>query len=305
MTKVTLVLCPSKVMIKMASMTTTKPGLWIRQWRPPPLLVYRWLSLLLVVWFLAQPPTNLASLWLLVVAVALSLVLSLLYQRPSFLKHPFVLGFDILTMATLLALSGATHSSYFLHAFSPLLAGAAFFHLRGALLAAGGFTAFYLAILLVGGWLNQFEIELERLLVQVGGMGLISGLVGQMAALGQRLRETKKKALVTNDGLNQQIQQLNRRCQLLSEQIGTLSAAHHQLEIIHDMTMLLQGATDILTIEQRILRAVIAEADSAQALIGLVNPATHKLATRPPISWIAGRFTRIIPICSQRFTHCL
>jgi signal transduction histidine kinase len=236
--------------------------------------VYRWLSLLPVVWFLGQPSTGPAPFWLFIIAVALSLAISLLYQRPSFLKHPFVLGFDILIMAILLALSGVSHSPYLLHALSPLLMAASFFHLRGALLAAGGFATLYLAILLVG---ERLDIQLEGLLLQVGGMGLISGLVGQMAALGQRLREAEQKALVTGNGLNQQIQQLNRRCQLLSEQISTLSAAHHQLEIIHDMAMLLQGATDILTIEQRILRAVIAEAGSAQALIGLVNPATHKL----------------------------
>ncbi|MBI1879325.1 MAG: GAF domain-containing sensor histidine kinase [Chloroflexi bacterium] len=64
----------------------------------------------------------------------------------------------------------------------------------------------------------------------------------------------------------------------LTRQYAQLLAAHEQLEIIHDVTLLLQGASDIQSAQQRVLRAVTGELGFSQAIIGLVNPATQSLA---------------------------
>lgn len=261
----------------MAGVTTTKPALWIRQWRLPPIVIYRWLSLLPVLWFLAGPRGDSPSLWLLIMAVGLSLAVTLLSQRQPLPGYPLFLGLDILAMAILLALSGAGRSPYTLHALSPLLAGAFFFQRRGVLLGTAGFTIAYLGLLLIREQFGEFEIETEALLVQLGGGALVTGLFGYTTKLLQGLEEKQQALLVTQEQLRQQNLELSRQCKTLSEQTAELSAAHRQLEIIHEMTMLLQGATDTAVIQQRILRAVATEISCSQVLIGLINPITRKL----------------------------
>jgi signal transduction histidine kinase len=56
-----------------------------------------------------------------------------------------------------------------------------------------------------------------------------------------------------------------------------LVRAHDQLEIIHDVTLLLQGASDIQSVQQRLLRAVTDELGFGQAMVGLVHPALQSL----------------------------
>ena len=56
-----------------------------------------------------------------------------------------------------------------------------------------------------------------------------------------------------------------------------LATAHRQLEIIHDLTMLLQSAPDLISVQERVLGAVTTELGFSKAVVALVDPAYEEL----------------------------
>ena len=114
------------------------------------LVIFRWASLLPAVltvitghWssVLFHPALVLA------IAILINLVISLTNRQLNELviKYPAFLGVDLLFTASILAISGGSHSPYYFYALSPLLAGAFFFQMRGALAASLAFTPLYLS----------------------------------------------------------------------------------------------------------------------------------------------------------------
>jgi signal transduction histidine kinase len=232
-------------------------------------LAYRWLSLLPVCAGMVAVATGStefspASLFLLI-ALGTTLLITIFSRTFSFtpLETACFLLIDLAGGAGLLAFSGNVTSPYFWYALSPLLASALLFQWRGALWSAGLFTLLYLLALPIGTGIVPISLALDRLLTQLFGFWLVPLLLGYPLHRVRRFEQEQEVLQTSRDNLTR------RHIQLL--------AAHEQLEIIHDVTLLLQGASELQSVQQRVLRAVTAELGFAKAMIGLVNPATQHL----------------------------
>jgi signal transduction histidine kinase len=232
-------------------------------------LAYRWLSLLPALWVLLSSPPSLefpfSTPLLLLITVGSTFLITLLSHSFTYtsLELAGFLLVDLAGAAALLAFSGDTYSSYIWYAFSPLVAGALLYPWRGALWAAAIFTPLYLLAWALASQVYHLTLELDRLIIQLAGIWLVPFLVSYPLYLLRRL-EQEQAAL--------QAAQAD-----LARQYSQLSAAHTQLEMIHDATLLLQGASDIVSVQQRVLRAVTGEVGFSQALVGLVNPTSQSL----------------------------
>lgn len=213
------------------------------------LVVFRWASLLPALFVLTvENQTILPPLMVFAIALFANVFVSI-FNRPLnklVAEYPAFLGADILFSAFILAVSGGSHSSYYLYAVSPLLAGAFFFQVRGALIASLLFTPFYI-------FANMFNPQMPPdnivLATQLAGIWLIPILFAYPSTL----------------------------LKSINQATGKLSAAHRQLEIIHDLTVLLQAAPDLLSVQERVLGAVTTDLGFSKAVVALVDPAREEL----------------------------
>jgi signal transduction histidine kinase len=213
------------------------------------LIVYRWASLLPALFLLntgarslLPPPAVFA------IALGANVFISV-FNRPlnsATLNRPILLGVDFLFSAARLTLSGGTNSPYYLYALSPLLAGAFFFQARGALLASLFFTPLYLLSGLFG---SQTQADAVTLATHLAGIWLLPILFAYPSTL----------------------------LKSVNDATAELSAAHRQLEIIHDLTVLLQAAPDLISVQERVLGAVTTELGFSKAVVALVDPAREEL----------------------------
>ncbi len=232
------------------------------------LVAYRWASLLPGLWLLtAQPQVLLAPVQIgalrtvvLLLVIAHTLLITLFHRRLNnyLLRMPGLLLIDMVIVVVLLAISGGTHSPYYLYALSPVLAGAFFFQMRGAIVFAAVFTPLFLAAVTLTGRFTGAVIELDLLTTQTAGIWLIAVLFGYPSVLLDRLHTARNE--------------LTRAHNTLAERNHALAEAHRQLEIIHELTSSLQAAPDVLSVQQRVLEAVTRDLGYQRALIGLVNP---------------------------------
>lgn len=233
------------------------------------LVAYRWASLLPALW-LFQPAARIELSEIspgpvLATAIVSTLLITACYRvlNRLLIQRPLLLGVDMLFAAGLLAVSGGTHSPYYLYALSPLLAGAFFFQMQGALVAAGTFTPLYLSALVVGQRVYMVTPEPGALFTQLAGIWLIATLFGYTSVLFERLRRAHDALATARDDL--------------AQQNAELAAAHHHLKVIHDLTVSLQAAPDVRSVQRRVLLAVTGELGFSRAVVGLVNPMTQKL----------------------------
>lgn len=233
------------------------------------LVAYRWASLIPILWLLrpgATPmPSQVPAGLIFGLAAALTLLITL-FHRPLnrlLLERPYLLALDMLIAAALLAVSHGTHSPYFLYALSPLLAGAFFFKMRGALIAAGSFTPLYLAALTVAQRLAPVPSEPAILFTQLAGIWIIPVLFSYPSVLLQRLQQAHDALAAARDDLTRQNTEL--------------SVAHRQLKIIHDLTLSLQAAPDVQSVQERVLQVVTRELHFSRAVVGLVHPISQRL----------------------------
>lgn len=233
------------------------------------LVAYRWASLLLGLWpvfglqnagSMRLPPALILGF-----AALITLLISLFNRLLNrlLIHYPFLLVVDMLLAGGLIALSGGTQSPYYLYALSPLLAGAFFFQMRGALASAGFFTPVYLAALLVSQRVYATPLQLDVLVTELAGIWLIAVIIGYPSVLLKRLRQAHAALEEARDELAGQNQEL--------------SATHRQLQIIHDLTLALQAAPDVQSVQDRVLSVVTDELGFSRAVIGLVNPITERL----------------------------
>lgn len=233
------------------------------------LVVYRWASLIPAVWLILYPalnPTVIHPAWVLAVATVNNLLITIFYRslNQRLLKQPGLLMIDLFFSAGLLAISGGLSSPYYLYGLSPLLAGAFFFQFKGALAATAAFTPLYwLALSLSSQFLEPMLPDPSRLFLQIAGIWLMPFLVAYPSLLLERLGTASRELTGARDHLSQQ----NRE----------LAEANHQLKIIHEMTVLLQAAPDIWTVQQRVLDAVTRELGFSRAVVGLVDPVNQVL----------------------------
>lgn len=232
------------------------------------LLGYRWASLLLAMWLFLVTSNAVApgiSLSLLItVALGATLLITVLHTPLTslLLNTPLLLSIDLGVMALLLTFSGITRSPYNLYALSPLLAGAFFFQMRGAIYAVAGFTALYpITVLALQFWF-PLEIDPGQLFNQLVGAWLVTILFGSLSSVLEKFRQAHTSLIIAHEDL--------------ARQNAELAATHHQLEMIHELSLFLH-ASDSQSVQQRLLKAVTRELDFPRAVVGLVNPILHRL----------------------------
>lgn len=227
------------------------------------LVIFRWAALLPALLTVnvknEQGPLFLPALWTLGIALIVNLIISIFHRRLNKLvsDHPAVLGLDLVFSAGILFISGGTRSPYFVYALSPLLAGAFFFQMRGALYSAAFFTPLYLAA-------HRFDLsDSVVVLTQLAGIWLIPALFAYPASLLKTINQARDELSAARDELTRQNE--------------SLVSAHRQLKVIHDLTVLLQAAPDLLSVQQRVLGAVTTGLGFRKAIVGLVDPAREEL----------------------------
>ena len=213
------------------------------------LIVFRWASLIpALLTFPSSELQILPSFLVLVIAAFANGLISIFHPIINRLveKYPLLLSIDLVFSAGILAVSGGSHSSYYLYALSPLLAGAFFFQLRGALAVSTVFTPLYL---LAAWFIPQNSFDAIVMATQLAGAWLLPFLFAYPSTL---------------------LKSVNRANE-------NLANAHRQLEIIHDLTVLLQAAPDLISVQERVLGAVTTELGFSKAVVALVDPAREEL----------------------------
>jgi signal transduction histidine kinase len=220
------------------------------------LLFYRWLSLSvpLAAWFLA--PDNALLLTLLVATAVNGLISFFSTQLNRALRHrPWLLTADLILMAALIALTGGWQTPFYVYSLNPFLMAAFFFGLRGAVTAVSLFLPLYAAALISAA--AQIAESFNWLLVVTAVVGyyLISGTFGFAAGLLASLRLAQDDLLLS----------------------------HHELNMLHALTLSLQSAANVEEVQEKVLDAVTTELGFKKAVIGLVEPG------KPVISGWLGR----------------
>jgi len=213
------------------------------------LVIFRWASLIPALIALALGISQ--PVWVFGMAIAMNLYISFLNRSLNKLvmEYPLLMGVDLLFTAFVLAASGGSHSPYYFYILSPLLACAFFFQVRGALVASLIFTPLYLVGISLGIQLFKLPADPTILMTQLTGIWLIPISIAYSSTL-------LKSINVANENL---------------------ANAHRQLAIIHDLTVLLQAAPDLLSVQERVLGAVTTELGFSKAVVALVDPAREEL----------------------------
>ncbi len=232
------------------------------------LLIFRWITLTPALWlFLSsvEPATlNPASIVLLAITIGFTLLITLLHTfKWSIFENPIFIGADLLFIAIMLTLSGAGYSPYTFYALSPLLFSALFFEQRGLLLAATVFSSFYLIALLFTGYTDASLLDLGVIFTQLAGLWLIPLLFAYPLSLLKELSQNHQALILTHDTVR--------------THNSDLTAIHQQLEVIHELTLSLQGATDKASVLQRLSKAVVEELDFTRAVAGVVNSSLQRI----------------------------
>lgn len=173
-------------------------------------------------------------------------------------RQPLLLGLDLLFAAALLAASGGVESPYYFTALSPMLAGAFFFQVRGGLLATSAFALFYFPAMYAASVRTGLVVDLNALTNQMAGFGLMTLLFGYMSRFLNQLRETRDALASAGEDLESQNKEI--------------SLAHRQLKIAYDLTLLLQAATDVDSVQTRVLSAITGELGFSRAAVGVIEP---------------------------------
>ncbi len=210
------------------------------------LVIYRWVSLIPALLMLGKTNALIHPLWVLALALAINGIVAL-FNRPlnrMVIEKPIFLSIDLLFSAFILAISGGSHSPYYLYALSPLLAGAFFFQVRGALTASLLFTPLFI---FANTYNPQTPSDAIVMATQLSGIWLLPLLFAYPSTLLKSVNQATDE----------------------------LSAAHRQLEIIHDLTVLLQAAPDLISVQERVLGAVVTDLGFSKAVVAMVDP-THE-----------------------------
>ncbi len=237
----------------------------------PFLVAFRWASLVPALLLLSQggqmglspliPP-----LWTFSIALLVNVVISL-FNRPLnrlVMERPLFIGVDLLFCAFIITVGGGSRSPYYLYALSPLLAGAFFLQMRGALGTAASFTVLYLASDFIVRRLSGFQpVESVTLITQLAGIWLIPILLAYPSILIKEINRARDELSHARDELAQKHE--------------NLTSAHRQLRVIHDLTVLLQAAPDLISVQQRVLGAVTTGLGFRRAVVAVVDPARGEM----------------------------
>ncbi|MEP0804712.1 MAG: sensor histidine kinase [Chloroflexota bacterium] len=237
----------------------------------PFLVAFRWASLLPALLILLQGrgvenSLFLPPLWTFSIALLANVIISLFNRTLNRLvvERPLFMAVDLLFCAFLLTVSGGSRSPYYLYALSPLLAGAFFLQMRGALGTAASFTLLYLGADFIAHRPNAFQpAESAALITQLVGIWLLPILLAYPSILLKEINRARDELSAARDEL--------------AEKHENLAAAHRQLRVIHDLTVLLQAAPDLISVQQRVLGAVTTGLGFRRAIVGVVDPAREEM----------------------------
>lgn len=231
------------------------------------LLIFRWASLLPAAWLLVSGEAavgKVAPSILLAVAATDNLLITVFHRSLNgwLLRRPILLGVDLIFTVALLVASGGALSPYYLYALSPLLAGAFFFQMRGALISTAVFTLLFLTSFalpqdLIGTSMAAGSIP-NLAFTQLVGAWAVAALFGYASMLLKELRLAHTDLEAASDNLAQQNLEID--------------SAHRQLKIIHDLTVSLQAAPDINTVQKQVLQVVTRDLGFRRAVTALVDP---------------------------------
>lgn len=238
------------------------------------LLGYSWLSLLTPALALAiNSPLDPIQTLVLAAAISHNLVLTILYPRLNRLvqQKPVLFGFDLLLSALFIALTGGTHSPYYLFALGPILAAAFLFQMSGGLAAAGSFTAMYILGIGIALVRQGSPIDPPVALSQIVSFGLIAVIFGYPSILLKRIQNTSAE--------------LARAHMELMRKNSSLECTNRELESIHSLGLAMQSSSvDVFDVQERILIAITGELDFERAMLGLVDPDRNVL-----MGWLTHR----------------
>ncbi|MEP7133549.1 MAG: sensor histidine kinase [Chloroflexota bacterium] len=212
------------------------------------LVVFRWVSLVPVLFTFGQKSGTLSPYLIIALALLVNIAVSIFNRQLNKLvvEHPAFLGVDLLFSAFLLSVSGGSHSAYYLYVLSPLLAGAFFFQVWGAMISSLLFTPLYI---LANSFTPPGPLDMVIPATQLAGIWLIPILFAYPSTLLKSIRQSSAE----------------------------LSNAHRQLEIIHDLTVLLQAAPDLISVQERVLGAVTTDLGFSKAVVAMVDPALEEI----------------------------
>lgn len=220
---------------------------------------YRWASLIPV---LLTPPTReqtlLPPLTILGIALLINIIITIFHKRLNerVNKMPTLMVIDLVFMAGILTLSGGADSPYFFYGLSPLLASAFFFGVKGGVFNTTLFTPlFIIGEMIVKNYIPG-TVQINQVLSALAQMWLMTLLFGYSSILLRQLNQTHEEL------------------QLASEDV---SLSHKQLKIVHELTLLIQSATDIQSVQTQVLKAVTQELGYPCAVVGLVDPVSELL----------------------------
>jgi signal transduction histidine kinase len=218
------------------------------------LVLFRWLSLIPALAYLIFVPEQSGNYhWIaFAAAVLISAIISIFPSRlnKSLLKNPWLLGFDLLFVAALMAFTGGWRSPYFLYALNPLLAGAFFFQIRGALVATTLFIPLFLsAVLIDRNYFQGSSPDWFFIFIAVIGGYLITAVLGYAAFLLKKLQQTQKH----------------------------LNLANRNLAVLHDLSTSLQRSANVLEVQDQVLGAISQNLGFRRAILGLLNQEQDKI----------------------------
>jgi signal transduction histidine kinase len=171
------------------------------------------LSLLLGRWLVLLPPAvtllhhqqhPARNVWVFGAALSSNVMLSLWHRdiNRHLVRHPWLLGLDMLLVATCIALTGGTQSPYFFYATTPLLAASFFFRIRGGLLAALVFTPLYLGAAVFALRMGSGTFDGVEAFAEVLSFYGIALVFGYSAVLLERLRIASLRLQRTQEELS-------------------------------------------------------------------------------------------------------
>ncbi len=227
------------------------------------IVIFRWVSLIPAITLLISPEGGnelLYSPWLVFAFVlGVNLVITLFNRSLNrlLLRYPYILMIDMIFIAAVIYASAGVNSPYYLYALSPLMVGAFFFQLWGGLISAGIFTPMYLGAVWLANSINQVGASLAVLSTQLVGIWVITIAFSYLSLLIHRTRVA--------------LDELHDAQIALQRQNANLSATHDRLKSIYDLTVMLQAAPEVKSVQQQVLMAITRAFGFSSGILGLVD----------------------------------
>ncbi len=226
------------------------------------LLFIRWISLLPPLAALVLSGTGYEPdahiLQALVFAVLLNAALTLFRQKLPLLiqRWPWLVLFDLFIAGAFVWYTGIEQSPFYFYSLTPILGAAYFLRMRGALGSAGLYSLVFLAmVFLLPRPHGSTPVPLLAI-SQVIGFFVIALMVGYVSVLLDDLRRTHHHLEKTNI---------------------ELSRRNRDLNLIQELTLLLQSSVDPAELQELILRGLVHDLGYRRATIGLYEEEAHIL----------------------------